>query len=196
MDLNSTVLKLLGFVGLVAIFAIIFAFVLIKYIFKQELGNSKMQEIAQAIKEGATAFLKRQYKTIAILAIIVGILLSFVTRGESVFNWHTLVAFITGALCSGIAGYIGMYVAVNSNIRAAAGAKHSLNRSLTISFRGGAVTGLAVTTLSLLGVGGLFYIFGAFEGTPDAIKQAPVLILTRKAIYVVLCCLTLKKNRK
>ncbi|HEY5524639.1 MAG TPA: sodium-translocating pyrophosphatase [Clostridium sp.] len=177
MDLNSTVLKLLGFVGLVAIIAIIFAFILVKYIFKQEVGNSKMQEIAQAIKEGAMAFLKRQYKTIAMLAIIVGILLSFVTRGESVFNWHTLVAFITGALCSGIAGYIGMYVAVNSNIRAAAGAKHSLNRSLTISFRGGAVTGLAVTTLSLLGVGGLFYIFGAFEGTPEAIKQAPLLII-------------------
>ena len=177
MDLHSTVLNLLGFVGLVSIVAIIFAFILVKYIFKQELGNSKMQEIAQAIKEGAMAFLKRQYKTIGILAIIVGILLSFITRGDSLFNWHTLVAFFTGALCSGIAGYIGMYIAVNSNVRAAAGAKHSLNKSLTISFRGGAITGLAVTTLSLLGVGILFYAFGAFDGTEASIKQAPSLIV-------------------
>lgn len=177
MDLNTSLLKLLGFVGLVAIIAIVFAIVLVKYIFKQELGNSKMQEIAQAIKDGAMAFLKRQYKTIAVLAIIVGILLSFVTRGDSIFNWHTLIAFITGALCSGIAGFIGMYVAVNANIRTAAGAKHSLNRSLTIAFRGGAVTGLAVTTLSLIGVSALFLLFGAFQGTPEAVKQAPLLII-------------------
>lgn len=177
MDLGATVLKLLGFVGIVSIIAIIFVVVFVKYVFKQELGNEKMQEIARAIREGAMAFLKRQYKTIAALAVVVAVLLSFLTKGESVFNWHTFVAFITGALCSGLAGFIGMYAAVNSNIRAAAGAKHSLNKSLTISFRGGAVTGLAVTTLSLIGVGGLFYLFGAFRGTPEAVKQAPLLII-------------------
>ncbi|MCX7923656.1 MAG: sodium-translocating pyrophosphatase [Clostridia bacterium] len=176
-DLQTTVLQLLGIVGGVSVIALIFIVIMTRYVFKQELGSQEMQAIAAAIKEGAMAFLSRQYKTIGVLAIVVSVLLGFVTRGDDIFNWHTFVSFIAGALCSGIAGFIGMYVAVSANIRAAAGAKHSLNRSLTISFRGGAVTGLAVTTLSLIGVGGLFYIFGAYEGTEEAIKHAPLLIV-------------------
>ncbi len=169
---------MLGFVGLVSIIAIIFIFIMTRYVFSQEMGNDKMCEIAVAIKEGAMAFLNRQYKTIAILACFVSILLGFLTRNRGqIINWHTFISFILGALCSGIAGYIGMYVAVNSNIRAAAGAKHSLNKSLIISFRGGTVTGLSVTTLSLIGVSFLFYIFGGIDGTAEAIKGAPLLIV-------------------
>jgi K(+)-stimulated pyrophosphate-energized sodium pump len=176
--MQGTVLMLLGLVGAVCAVALIFIVILTMYVFKQETGNEKMQVIALAIKEGATAFLSRQYKTIAILAMVVSILLGFVTKtADSIFNWHTFVSFIAGALCSGIAGYIGMFVAVNANIRAAAGARHSLNRSLSISFRGGAVTGLAVTTLSLIGVGGLFFVYGGHSNNQDIIKLAPELIV-------------------
>ena len=177
MEVNASVLKILGFVGLIALVALIFIYIFVNFVFKQETGENKMIEIAKAIKEGAMAYLKRQYRTIAIISILVGILLSFLTGGSSVFNYHTFVAFITGALCSGISGFIGMYVAVNANVRTAAGAKHGLNKSLNIAFRGGAVTGLAVTTLSLIGVSVLFYVFGAFQGTEDAVKQAPLLII-------------------
>ena len=178
MDLKETTLSLLGIVGGVSLIAIIFIVIMTKYVFSQDKGDDKMQEIAQAIKEGAMAFLSRQYKTIAILAVVVSILLGFATKkGDDIFNWHTFSSFIVGALCSGLAGYIGMYVAVNSNIRAAAGAKHSLNRSLTISFRGGAVTGLAVTTLSLIGVATLFFLFGGGDFTAASAKDAPSLIV-------------------
>lgn len=150
------------------IVAIIASIYLVMYVFRQDRGNEKMQEIAAAIREGAMAFLSRQYKTIAILSIIVAALLGWATK-----EIHTTIAFIAGAFCSGLSGYIGMYTAVNSNIRAAAGASHSLNRSLTLAFRGGAVTGLAVTALSLLGVAVLFYAFG---GTTNP-EKAPLLIV-------------------
>lgn len=176
--MQKTVLMLLGFVGLICLVALVSIIALTKYVLKQDKGNEKMQEIAKAIREGAMAFLSRQYKTIGILALVVSVLLGFVTKsGNDMFNFHTFVSFICGAVCSGLAGYIGMYVAVSANIRAAAGAAHSLNRSLTISFRGGAVTGLAVTTLSLIGVGGLFLLFGGSSGSEATIKLAPELIV-------------------
>ncbi|TDA70566.1 MAG: sodium-translocating pyrophosphatase [Clostridia bacterium] len=143
---------LIAISGALAILMIIYLTV---SVFRHDRGPKNMQEIAQAIREGAMAFLSRQYRTIALLAIIVGVALGLLTR-----EWHTTLAFLVGALCSGLAGYIGMYVAVNSNIRTAAAARSSLNEALQLSFRGGAVTGLAVTALSLLGVTGLFYAFG------------------------------------
>lgn len=124
-------------------------------IFHEDTGNARMQEVAGAIREGANAFLARQYTTIGVLAIVVAIILLIVTR-----EYHTAVAFILGALCSALSGFIGMYVAVRSNLRTAAAATKSLDRALRVSFRGGAVTGLAVTCLSLLGVAGLFYAYG------------------------------------
>ena len=135
-DLRNTVLALMGMILAVCAIAFVVIYMLIKYVFGQELGNEKMQEIAHAIKDGAMAFLSRQYKTIAVMAIIVSVLLGFVTRVDNYFNWYTFISFIAGAICSGLSGFIGMYVAVSSNIRAAAGAKHSLNKSLIISFRG------------------------------------------------------------
>ena len=176
-DLKNTVLALMGIIAAVCMIAFIVVFLLIKYVFKQELGDEKMQEIAKAIKDGAMAFLSRQYKTIFVMAIVVSILLGFITRVDNYFNWYTFISFIAGAICSGLSGFIGMYVAVSSNIRAAAGARQSLNKSLIISFRGGAVTGLAVTTLSLIGVGGLFCLFGGLRGEEAVVKDAALLIL-------------------
>lgn len=180
----------MGFEVLIPISAVLALFMiiyLIYYISKQSTGTENMQEIAHAIKQGAFAFLNRQYRTIGALAIIVAVILGFITGEWNVpknnfdvtmvslewFNWHTMIAFFIGAFCSLLAGYIGMDVAVNSNIRAASGAFESLNKALKISFRGGAVTGLAVTALSLIGVAGLFYAFG---GAANPTK-APIYIV-------------------
>ncbi|MDI6894494.1 MAG: sodium-translocating pyrophosphatase [Bacillota bacterium] len=131
---------------------------LVRYVVRQPAGDEKMQAIAGAIREGALAFLSRQYRTIAGLAIAVAAVLAIAIRPPE--GWHTGVAFLTGALASALSGYIGMYTAVTANLRTAAAARRSLNDALRIAFRGGAITGLAVTTLSLLGVTGIFYAYG------------------------------------
>lgn len=168
---------------IIAVGAILF---LVKFIFSQEKGTKDMQNISSAIKEGAMAFIKRQYKTIFSLALITVVIIiaanyfGNLSKGSdtaSKYAWHIGIAFVTGALCSGISGYIGMYMAVNSNIRAAAGAKKGLNSALTIALRGGAVTGLAVTSLSLLGVTALFLIYGGMSNSAVLIKEAPSLLV-------------------
>ncbi|HHW39660.1 MAG TPA: sodium-translocating pyrophosphatase [Syntrophomonadaceae bacterium] len=148
--MNLTYLiPLSGILGLIMIIYMAYT------IFHEETGNARMQEVAGAIREGANAFLARQYTTIGVLAAVVAVILFIVTK-----DYRTPVAFILGALCSALSGFIGMYVAVRSNLRTAAAATKSLDRALRVSFRGGAVTGLAVTSLSLLGVAGLFYAYG------------------------------------
>ncbi|WP_143316776.1 sodium-translocating pyrophosphatase [Clostridium sp. HBUAS56017] len=168
---------------LISILVIIY---LAKYTFSQDKGTDKMQEISNFIKEGAMAFIKRQYKTIAILSILALFLIVFcnylgnLSKGSNSaisISIHTGIAFITGAFCSALSGYIGMYMAVNSNIRAAAGAKKGLNHALQIALKGGAVTGLAVTALSLFGVASLFLIYGGISGNDTLIKEAPSLIV-------------------
>ncbi|WP_234117191.1 sodium-translocating pyrophosphatase [Clostridium hydrogenum] len=167
----------------ISILAILY---LANFIFKQDKGTENMQQISNAIKEGAMAFLKRQYKTIALLsifALIVIVLANYFgnsSKGSSEalrIAIHTGFAFIIGALCSAISGYIGMYMAVNSNIRAAASAKKGLNKALQIALKGGAVTGLAVTTLSLFGVATLFLLYGGASSDANLIKEAPSLIV-------------------
>ncbi len=145
---------------------------LIADVMRQDKGTAKMQEIAAAIKEGALAFLSRQYRTIFILAIVAAAALAWAnaSRGEA---FYVAVAFLSGAVLSAASGFIGMYTAVTANLRAAAGAQHSLDRALRVSFRGGAVTGLAVTALSLLGVASLFYLFGGGSNP----ERAPLLIV-------------------
>ncbi|NSW84068.1 MAG: sodium-translocating pyrophosphatase [Syntrophothermus sp.] len=163
------------------IFALLFVAYLTWSIFKMDRGTADMQNVADAIREGAYAFLRRQYGTIMTLAVVVAVLLYFVTSKQTVgpegkqvvIGYRTALAFFLGATCSAIAGFIGMYVAVNSNIRAAAGALRSFPDSLKASFRGGAVTGLAVTALSLLGVWGLFTAYGG-RTNPEI---APLLIV-------------------
>lgn len=170
----------------VIIVSLIVIIYLCKYTFTQDKGNSQMQEISNYIKEGAMAFIKRQYKTISILSILALFLIVIcnyfanLSKGADIalsLSIRTGIAFITGAFCSALSGYIGMYMAVNSNIRAAAGAKKGLNNALQIALKGGAVTGLAVTSLSLLGVASLFLIYGGISGNDELIKEAPSLIV-------------------
>ena len=139
------------------------ALYLIMSVLGREQGTAEMAEVAAAIREGAYAFLRRQYMTIYGLAIVVAILLFFTPEG-----YHTSIAFLSGAIASGLAGFIGMYTSVNANLRTAAAARRSLNDALVVSFRGGAVTGLAVTALSLLGVGGLFWAYGGVQNPTSA----------------------------
>lgn len=149
-------------------------------------GGSKkmsMQEVADTIYEGAVAFLDRQYRTIAVFALVgaigISLLLAGLRGGDDALSiaWHTGLAFVIGAICSGLAGLIGMFIAVKANLRTAVAARTSLGDSLTIALRGGAVSGLLVVALSLLGVYGLFELFRMIDvangiSEADALKHA------------------------
>ena len=158
-------------VPIAGLITVIFAIVLARNVLRRDPGTPKMQEIGDMIFEGAWAFLKRQYSTIGILslviAIIIGVLVALMggekgIEGMTAFGigWRTGVAFLVGAFCSAISGFIGMYIAVKSNVRCAAGAQKSLKEAVTIALRGGAVSGFLITALSLIGVTAIFFAFG------------------------------------
>jgi K(+)-stimulated pyrophosphate-energized sodium pump len=130
--------------------AIAYGVILINWVLKKPAGSEKMQEIAAAIQEGASAYLIRQYKTVGLVAIVLAIIIDWL------LGWHTALGFIIGAVASAIAGFIGMYVSVRANVRTAEAAKSGLNPAFNIAFKGGAVTGLFVVGLGLLSVA-LFY---------------------------------------
>jgi K(+)-stimulated pyrophosphate-energized sodium pump len=150
-------------VVLISILALILAAILARSVFAQDEGTPKMREVSDAIRVGAEAFIKRQYSTIAILAIVLAIVIFgvYFLTGQQGLASFTALAFIVGASCSALAGVIGMSVAVRTNIRTAAAAQTSDGKALDISFRGGAVSGLIITAMSLLGVSLTYYALGA-----------------------------------
>src|SRR5574341_586178 len=161
----------------ISVVALGVAVALARWVLGQDNGTPEMRVISDAIQEGATAFLKRQYKTIGWLSMVLGLLIyvlyAFARAPHAdeppalTLALTTTLSFLFGALCSGTAGVVGMVVAVRSNIRTASAARSSLNRALQISLRGGAVSGLFVVAMSLLGVSGLYAILDAigFEAT-------------------------------
>jgi K(+)-stimulated pyrophosphate-energized sodium pump len=168
----------------VGILAVGFAAYLARYVLSKDTGTPEMQKISNAIYSGAIAFLNRQYRTIATLAIVaaivVAIVLAILSQGSEAVKislaWHTALAFLIGAFCSGVSGYIGMLVAVRSNIRTASAARRSLGEALMISLRGGAVSGFLVVALSLLGVSVVFAAYGGLAGA-TLTAAAPSLIV-------------------
>ena len=136
-----------------AVVAIGMSAVLAARVLRQDAGDDKMRQIALAIQEGAMAYLKRQYQTIAIVAVVLGVVIGFA------LGWKLAVSFIVGAIASGAAGFIGMNVSVRANVRTAAAARKSLKAALNVAFHGGAVTGLAVVGLSMLGVSVSYIVF-------------------------------------
>ena len=164
---------------------LIFAFAMAKYVLKQDTGTEKMRAISDAIKEGAEAFLRRQYKTIWIIAIVIAAVFAIaigIRPGEyygipnMTFGMMTAGAFILGAACSSIAGYIGMYVSIRSNIRTASASRKNLDSAVRVALWGGAVSGFAVVAMSLLGVAGIYYLFNMFSPIHDP-RLIPLLIV-------------------
>jgi K(+)-stimulated pyrophosphate-energized sodium pump len=164
----------------ISCFSLLFAVYLARWVCARDAGTPKMQEISNAIKEGAEAFLSRQNRTITLfsagLAVLIFLLYAYVRTPSPVdpmppvqMAFWTTLSFVLGALCSVIAGYIGMWVSIRANIRTAAAVRSSLNQGLQIAMRGGAVSGLFVVAMSLLGVGGLYYLLESLGHDPQKI---------------------------
>ena len=156
------------FLPLFGVVALIFVFLKSGWVSKQEVGDPKMARIAKNIADGAMAFLKAEYKVLAIFVVAVAVLLYFKGASEAGSSGMVAISFIVGAICSALAGFIGMKVATKANVRTTQAARTSLGRALEVAFAGGAVMGLGVVGLGILGLSGLFMVYqGLWPGAEN-----------------------------
>ncbi len=151
--------NLIWFIPISGILGIIFIVLKIKWIDRQDAGTEKMQRIAGYISKGAMAFLKSEYRILLVFVVAVSVLLFAKSYNEATSNGFIVISFITGAVLSAFAGYIGMRVATKANVRTAQAARTSLNKALSVAFNGGSVMGIGVVTLGLLGLSLLFILY-------------------------------------
>src|SRR5213592_1054743 len=137
--------------------AVVYGLALTRWLLAQPAGTERMQEISRAVQEGAAAYLRRQYRTIALVSIVPFLLLGFYNK----LGWGTAIGFLVGAILSAGAGFIGMNVAVRANLRTAEAARGGLKPALNVAFRAGSVTGLLVVGLGLAGVTGYYWFLTA-----------------------------------
>jgi K(+)-stimulated pyrophosphate-energized sodium pump len=170
-----------------SVLAIVFAALLARQVLANDTGTAEMRKVSDAIFTGAQAFLRRQYRTIAVLAVVAAVviaaLLGFLTSSDKLSGdspvtiaLKTAISFAIGAFCSGLAGYVGMQVAVRSNIRVASAAGRGLGDALMVALRGGAVSGFLVIALSLLGVTVVYIVFGALGSVGAAITTPATIV--------------------
>ncbi len=158
----------------VGVLALVAAFILARIVLAGDTGTPDMRVISDAIREGAEAFLSRQYRSIGIMAAVLAIIIFlgyYLSPNTHDVAIQTVIAFLVGATCSGLAGFTGMYVSIRANIRTAAAARNSLNGALQSALRGGAVTGLVVVALALIGIGVLFLFFGGLNNPRHVVYE-------------------------
>jgi K(+)-stimulated pyrophosphate-energized sodium pump len=159
------------------VLALIFTFIRSSWIEKQDPGNDKMKKIAGHIAEGAMAFLKAEYKVLAIFVLTVSVILAYSGLKAENSSWLVGVSFIVGAFCSALAGYIGMRVATKANVRTTNAARTSLGKALEIAFTGGSVMGMGVVGLGVLGLGSLLLIYGSLFGLSTETELNKVIVV-------------------
>jgi K(+)-stimulated pyrophosphate-energized sodium pump len=152
-------------IPLAGLLALVFAWYKSSWVRRQDPGTETMQTIAGHIREGAMAFLARQYRVLAVFVLAVAVILALASAGLKDSHWLIGISFVVGALCSGLAGYFGMRIATVANVRTTSAARTSLNRALTVAFSGGTVMGMSVVGLGVIGLSLLFLIYNqAFGG--------------------------------
>jgi K(+)-stimulated pyrophosphate-energized sodium pump len=149
-------------VPVMGLIGLLYTLIKYKWVSKQEAGTDRMKEISQYIAQGAMAFLRAEWKILGYFVVVVALLLAFMASSNPHSHFLIAVAFVLGAFFSALAGYIGMSIATKANVRTAHAARTSLSRALNVSFTGGAVMGLGVAGLAVLGLGGLYLILKAY----------------------------------
>ncbi len=163
--------KLIYLVPVMGLIGLLYTLVKFNWVSKQDAGNDRMKEISTYIAEGAMAFLKAEWKILGYFVVIVGILLAVMASSNPHSHWLIAVAFVAGAVFSATAGYIGMKAATKANVRTAHAARTSLSKALNVSFTGGAVMGMGVSGLAVLGLGGLYIILKQIFAPDSAVNS-------------------------